>query len=82
MKGLGLIMEKNKGQNAMLVTTCVNEKGNTELTYIPLGIDYSMIDFFLKHGTCTNKEAINFEIDIDAEIFWKNMWKALLNGEE
>ncbi|MGN0245738.1 MAG: hypothetical protein ACI4DK_07215 [Lachnospiraceae bacterium] len=65
-------------QNACLMTTCINEEtGKTELTYIPLAIDISIVEFFLENGTCTNNLAVSFELETDGKQFWKEMWEEL-----
>lgn len=65
-------------QNACLMTTCFNEEtGKYELTYIPLGIDISVVEFFLKNGTCTNNFAVTFDLDETGEEFWEKMWNEL-----
>ena len=65
-------------QNACLMTTSINEEtGKTMLMYIPLSIDVSIVEFFLKKGTCTNNSAIEFELETNAEEFWEEMWNKL-----
>ena len=65
-------------QNSCLMTTAIDEEtGKTVLTYIPLNVDYSVVEFFLERGTCTNKLAVEFELDGSAEEFWTEMWKNL-----
>ena len=65
-------------QNACLMTTSVDEEtGKTMLMYIPLNVDYSVVQFFIDNGTCTNKLAVEFELDVDAADYWSNMWKTL-----
>ena len=65
-------------QNACLMTTAIEEKtGKTVLTYIPLSIDLSVVDFFLKNGTCTNNHAIAFDLDETEEQIWTGMWEEL-----
>lgn len=67
-----------KMQNSVLITTSNNDDGETIVTYIPLNIDVSVVDFFLKNGGCTNKEALSFKIvDGDANMFWSEMWRSL-----
>ena len=64
-------------QNCCLMTTSIDENGKTILTYIPLNVDYSVVEFFLKNGTCTNNEAIEFELEQSADEFWGHMWNEL-----
>ena len=67
-----------KSQNACLMTTSIDEEtGQTILTYIPLNIDYSVAEFFLENGTCTNKIAVSFELEKSADEFWQGMWWTL-----
>ena len=71
-----------KMQNACLVTTGFDEEtGNTELFYIPLSIDISVVEFLLKNGTCANNQAVSFKLDETEDEFWSRMWKDL-TGEE
>ena len=70
-------MEENKHQNSSLITTCVNEDGKTCVTYIPLNIDISVVEFFIKNGGCTNKEARWFEVDSDEDTYWQEVWDNL-----
>ena len=69
-------MEENR-QNACLMTTSLDDNGNTVLTYIPLNVDYSVVQFFLENGTCTNNLAIEFELEESADEFWQGMWDRL-----
>lgn len=75
-------MKEQKMQNACLMTTCRDENNNTILTYIPLNVDISVVEFFLKNGTCTNNQAIRYEIDASPEKFWETTWNTLLDEEE
>lgn len=69
---------ENYRQNACLMTTSINEEtGKTMLTYIPLSIDISIVEFFLKNGTCTNKNVVEFELEVTADECWEQMWKYL-----
>ena len=71
-------MKNDYGQNSCLMVTSVDdETNNTVLTYIPLSLDLSVVDFFLKNGTCENKNAYGFDIDQTEEDFWKTMWADL-----
>lgn len=69
-------MEDNR-QNACLMTTSLDDNGKTVLTYVPLNIDYSVVQFFLENGTCTNNLAIEFELEESADEFWQSMWSRL-----
>ena len=69
-------MEEYK-QNSCLMTTSLDEEGNTILTYIPLNVDYSVVEFFLKNGTCTNNLAVSFNLEESADEFWQHMWGTL-----
>ena len=64
-------------QNACLMTTSLDDDGNTVLTYVPLNIDYSVVEFFLKNGTCTNNLAVSFNLEESADKFWQGMWGRL-----
>lgn len=65
-------------QNACLMTTSLNEAtGNYELVYIPLNVDYSVVEFFLENGTCTNNLAVAFELEETDDEFWRGMWARL-----
>ena len=65
-------------QNACLMTTAIDETtGETILTYIPLKIDLSVVEFFLTNGTCTNNLAVSFELEESADEFWQGMWNRL-----
>lgn len=75
-------MEENKTQNAALMTTSKDDNGVTHLTYIPLNIDSSIVEFFLKNGSCTNKRAIDFEIEEDKDEYWEGLWEYLLSNDE
>ena len=71
-----------KSQNATLMTTSIDEEtGKTMLIYIPLNVDISVVNFFLKNGTCTNNQAVEFELKVTGDEFWTEMWKDL-TGEE
>ena len=65
-------------QNACLMTTSIDEEtGKTILTYIPLNVGYSVVEFFLENGTCTNNLAVEFELEESADEFWQGMWGTL-----
>ena len=67
-----------KRQNCCLMTTSIEEAtGKTMLTYIPLNIDISVVEFFLQNGTCTNNHAISFELEETADEFWQELWGSL-----
>lgn len=70
-------------QNACLMTTSIDEEGKTHLTYIPLNISADVVDFFLKNGTCTNNQAIDFDdVDCSEEAFWAAMWADLMGEND
>lgn len=71
-------MENNYRQNCCVMTTSIDDKtGKTLLTYIPLSLDISVVEYLFKNGKCENKNVCEFEINQSAEDFWKTMWKDL-----
>lgn len=69
---------KRKDQNATLMVTSIDEEtGKTILTYIPIHVYPSIVEFFLKHGECKNNRAVYFELDTDEKTFWENMWNEI-----
>ena len=71
-------MEVNK-QNACLMTTTFDEEtGKTILTYIPMALDFELVNKLLEVGhNCNNKICVEFEIDTDENYFWEDMWSKL-----
>lgn len=74
-------MEENN-QNATLMTTSMDDEGHTILTYIPLSIDASVVGFFAKNGTCTNKEIIEYVLDCDESRVWNSMWETFMKDAQ
>ena len=70
-------MDEYKQNSCLMTTSTDKETGKTVLTYIPLNIDYSVVEFFLANGTCTNNLAIEFELEESADEFWQSMWGKL-----
>lgn len=69
---------QEKTQNCCLMMTSLDEDtGKVILTYVPLNLDISVVDFFIKNGTCTNNYAIEFELNQTEQDFWKGMWSDL-----
>ena len=63
-----------KMQNACLMTTCFDdETGEFKLVYIPLNVDISVVEFFIKNGTCTNNVAVSFNLEETVDEFWTHM---------
>lgn len=68
-------------QNSCLMVTGMNEDtGKHEIMYIPLNIDWSVVELFLQKGTCTNKQIFTFELTQSPEETWAQMWKELEEG--
>ena len=68
-------MEPNKQNSCLMTTTFDEETGRTMLTYIPMSLDFENFEELLMAGKyCTNKECVSFELDENADSFWKNMW--------
>lgn len=70
-------MNENNHQNCCLMLTSVTDDGRTEVYHIPLCLDISVVEYFMKNGTCTNNQAIVLESDLDPHDFWKVMWDEL-----
>lgn len=67
-----------RNQNCCLMTTTLDEEtGKYVLTYIPLGINIDIVEFFLENSTCNNNHAISFDLEETGDEFWANMWKEL-----
>ena len=71
-------MENNYGQNSCIMVTAIDdETGGTTLSYIPLSLDVSVVDYLIDKGECKNKTVCMFDIDQTEEDFWKAMWENL-----
>ena len=67
-----------RNQNCCLMTTALNEEtGEYVLTYIPLGINIDIVEFFMENSTCTNNKAFSFDLEETADEFWAKMWSDL-----
>lgn len=66
-----------KKQNCCLMITSSDKKEKTMLTYIPLNVDYSMLEGLLENGVCNNNVTISFELEESADEFWMHMWDEL-----
>ena len=72
-------MENNYGQqNSCIMVTAIDDKtGGTTVSYIPLSIDISVVEYLINKSECENKNVCMFDIEQTEEDFWKTMWADL-----
>ena len=74
---------KKRDQNAcLMVTSVAADTGKCHLTYVPIHVYDSIVEFFLKHGECNNNHALDFELEVSEKEFWEDMWKQMEESVE